>query len=201
MERSKLYNSIRWEECIDYWVKHERFQDFTINLVDWELVETSMKEIPPTKQRWVTKHASGNCGVSNTLFKWKMQTEKICPLCRSCDETSNHVFQCPEENVTQHRNNHLSQLEEWLEIKKTDPEITAILIQSLKSWTNNIEPSCNSDREDIQDAFNDQNDIEWDNLLLGIGAKNGLTANKDTWKPLKIDLLEKDGLLKSRRKC
>ena len=69
MDRSKLYNSIRWEECIEYWINHDRFQDFTINLVDWELVETSMKEVSPTKQRWVTKHASGNCGVSDTLFK------------------------------------------------------------------------------------------------------------------------------------
>ena len=171
MDRSSMYNSIRWEECIDYWIRHERFQDFTINLVDWELVETSMKEIPSSKQRWVTKHASGNCGVSDTLFKWRMQTESTCPLCRTCDETTNHVFQCPEPIVTQHRNNQIMNLEEWLENKKTDPEITLIIIQSLKSWTTNNEPTCNSDREDIKQAFIDQNDIGWDNLLLGIGAK------------------------------
>ena len=102
--------------------------------MDWETVESSMKKVGNGKQRWTTKHALGNCGVSETLFKWQMQTEKICPLCHNKDEMPEHVFQWNAPVPTQHRRNHLEQLETWMEERKTDPEIIKATM-GLRTWT------------------------------------------------------------------
>ena len=177
IDRNNLYNFIQWEECIEYWIDHGRFKDYAINLVDWETVESSIKRVENGKQRWVTKHASGNCGVSETLFKWRMQSEKICPLCTAHDESPDHVFQCPAPIPTQHRNNHFNQLQTSMEDKYTDPDIIEVIISSLRNWTDTGETTNpNTNCNDIKEAFQDQEDIH---LLFGIGAKNGQIVNND----------------------
>ena len=67
-----------------------------------------------------------------------------------------------------------------MEDKYTDPDTIDVIISSLRNWTESREiTNPNINCNDINEASVNQQDIGWNNLLLGIGAKNGQIVNND----------------------
>ena len=141
-------------------------------MIEWELIGKSLKELGPSRQRWVTKHASGNCGIGDTLFRWRQQLDPLCSLCQLENETNEHVLQRPDPVAKDQRERSLNELESWMNTNYTDPQITSSILTAVKAWMerSDIEPPDTSDPL-ITAAFTEQCEIGWFNLLMGLLAK------------------------------
>jgi hypothetical protein len=71
-----------------WWAREQRMQDTIIDrpawdklwdMIDWTSQGKAFKTLPFSKQRWLTKHASGHCGVGRMLVRYKWQTHSDCP--------------------------------------------------------------------------------------------------------------------------
>ena len=62
-----------------WWIRHQLIPQSEQWSIDWEGMERMMHALTPPEQRYVTKHASENCGVGSTLVQWKLQPDPCCP--------------------------------------------------------------------------------------------------------------------------
>jgi len=73
-----------------WWVHHKRFPLQAKETIDWKACLEGMPALKPIRRRWITKHASANCGVGTTLVKWKHQDDDKCPRCNVSEDKA-HV--------------------------------------------------------------------------------------------------------------
>ena len=104
----------------------------------------------------------------------------LCPRCMQGEETNGHVFFCPQLDVVKQRK------EDWKECWKNLHKMhTAVIIE--RTWRYHLQqllqipyetnmydciPDTHGDTSVLlQLAIEDQNDIGWDKLLLGMGSR------------------------------
>ena len=80
LDRIKLCELLLAHHTINCWIKHKRISASAVSKVDWKVLKKTMKKLRPGRRRWVTKHASDNCGVGVTLVKWGCQVDPMCSI-------------------------------------------------------------------------------------------------------------------------
>ena len=65
-----LYAIITDPTTKDWWVRHNRLTQTALDSIDWVTCASGMTSLKPSRRRWITKHASANCGVGTTLLSW-----------------------------------------------------------------------------------------------------------------------------------
>lgn len=201
IHRNSTYELLTHDTCIDYWIQHHRISPQTIPLIDWKITGIAHRELPGGKQRWITKHASENCGIGTTLVKWNIQTEATCSLCQLSDEYSQHVLHYPSEVQQQFRASQHGHLKQWMLSKHTHPDIISVVISSLNAWSSNLSiPVPQHVQANVLTAFIEQTTIGWYNFLLGLGTKTWIICQqshydhigkRNTGKRWLIELLKK----------
>jgi hypothetical protein len=88
-----LYELLQDKITQMWWVRHNIVPKENLKRIDWDGTSRLMSSLPPAKRRYITKMASQNCGVGDTLLKWKYQADAACPRC-GAHETTTHVYQC-----------------------------------------------------------------------------------------------------------
>ncbi|CAJ1934778.1 unnamed protein product [Cylindrotheca closterium] len=68
-------------ELMEYWAAKGRLAPKHFQSVDWPIMHRAMKSLKPPKQRFITKHPVGMCGVSKFHKRWGLDSENRCPLC------------------------------------------------------------------------------------------------------------------------
>ena len=63
-----------------------------------------------------------------------------CPRCNFHTETIAHILQCPSETALLKWEMSIKSIKDWLQGKKTCPELQNLIISSLQSWHLNIKP-------------------------------------------------------------
>jgi hypothetical protein len=127
-------------QCSDrYW--SGKMQADRFNNVDCQAIADAAKLAGKNRQRWVMKHSVGICGVNKWKQRWSAFHTDQCARCNGAQETSAHVWCCQEPESLLVWDQSLLKLEESLEILDTDPTVAALLIEGLRAWHNNTQPS------------------------------------------------------------
>jgi hypothetical protein len=169
--RRTLYQRLQDPITQQYWVRHGRYNEASTNNIDWDIVTRANLRLPPARRRWITKHASNNCGVGQTLVEWKFQTDAACPRC-GADEDTTHVLRCTRTGAQEHWHNGIQKLEASLTRLRTDPFITSTILLCLQTWRNKATLSPRLVPTHILPAVRQQCQIGWKNLLYGLIAKD-----------------------------
>ena len=130
-----------------------------------------MKKLFPGRHRWVTKHASDNCGVGVTSVKWGCQTDAICSVCKTMVEDAEHALLCEAVKVRQRWNHNMTTIQDWLITNMTNPIIVKQLIHGLNHWCMTGGMSQENAQGSDWTAFNSQNEVGWHNLMMGLASK------------------------------
>ncbi|CAJ1955438.1 unnamed protein product [Cylindrotheca closterium] len=113
-------------ELMEYWAAKGRLAPETFPLVDWPIVHQAMKPLKPAKQRFITKHTVGMCGVSKFRKQWSLDSENQCPLC-GLEEDHLHVPCCPSDRAKTQWQLLLQELQEWFQSTTTATPIAQFL--------------------------------------------------------------------------
>ena len=150
-------------------MQHDRIPAASLHKIDWELVGPAMKRIPFARRKWLTKHASANCRVGETLVKWGIQIDSDCPRCGEPESTT-HVLTCQAASAKEQWNKSIGILRKWMKKQTTLPQLQDKIIENLSQWRNG-EPLSYPDEghiwPHIHQATYDQTEIGWGIMLEG----------------------------------
>jgi hypothetical protein len=147
-----------------------------------------MTSLPRARRRWVTKHASENCGTNATLVKWGYREEAKCPRCNTEVEDTLHVLQCTGEGASETWQESITKLETKLQEIKTHPGLIAGLISRLNRWRSN-RPTLNDhtwDR-DVLATLQAQDLLGWKNMLECLPVKQWRATQQRYFRRNHID--------------
>jgi len=118
--RPNLYGLIMDPVTQMWWVRHKRFPLEAKETIDWKACLDGMPVLKPSRRRWITKHASANCGVGTTLVKWKYQDDDKCPRCNASEDTA-HVLRCQPKGANEIWSESMAKLTTYLVESRTHP--------------------------------------------------------------------------------
>jgi hypothetical protein len=169
MDKKYLYECVHNPKVQAWWVRHGRIPAEALHRIDWELIGPAMKRMPFNRTKWLTKHASANCGIGETLVQWGIQLDSDCPRCGE-PETTTHVLQCQAPSATTQWNTSTDKLETWMKKMTTLPQLRKAIITNLSLWrdgepANFLPPG--HQWPHVHQAVHDQDNIGWGIMLEG----------------------------------
>jgi len=150
-----------------WWVRHNHISETAKYLVDWETCSTGMKALKPGRRRWITKHASANCGVSTTLLTWKYQDDDQCPCCGRSESTT-HVLTCTAMGANEVWNENLDKVAQCLTDSDTLLALQEAILTNLACWRQSQLPRVSFDDSSVTAAAQSQSSIGWKNMIEGL---------------------------------
>jgi hypothetical protein len=80
---SRLKEALRLKctsvEAEKYWEGKKHFGNGSLTDVNWDAFGAAMKQMPVTRQHWISKMTSGFCAVGTMMFHWKEHPSLVCP--------------------------------------------------------------------------------------------------------------------------
>ncbi|CAJ1945792.1 unnamed protein product [Cylindrotheca closterium] len=113
-------------ELMEYWAAKGRLAPEHFRSVDWPIVHRAMKSLKLAKQRFITKHTVGMCGVGKFRKRWGLDSNNRCPLC-GLEEDHLHVPRCPSARAKTQWQLLLQELQEWFQSTTTATPIAQFL--------------------------------------------------------------------------
>ena len=167
-----LYHIIQDPTTMTYWARHDRFPEDMMDEIDWEASGHGLTSLPTSRRRWVTKHASENCGVGATMVKWKMQDDAKCPRCGQDQEDTTHVLKCSAAGADEVWQSNMQKLETTMIDLHTRPDLLEALMARLNQWRRGL-PFINDPlwTDELVDTVTNQDRLGWKNLLECLPVK------------------------------
>ena len=97
--------------------------------IAWYHVGAAMDEVPRMFQLWACKQVLGIASTNGWVSKWDISVDELCPSCRQCPETAEHVLLCNESGRVEAMQLTIDSLTLWLEKMDTDPVLADCLVQ------------------------------------------------------------------------
>ena len=113
---------------LQYWSRRNRLHPAACAQVDWKVTHTMMQGLPSGRQRWLTKHCVGICGVGKFREIWGLDARNECPRCGQPEDVF-HVPRCLSREAALEWADRVLHLQSWLTGEKTAPDITAAILQ------------------------------------------------------------------------
>ena len=155
-----------------YYARRNKIAEDDFDLVNWDALERAMKYWAVLYRVFYSKHMTGCCGVKHfENIITRGATSAACPCCPDPDETTLHVFLCENETRRKLYFESIDKFERWLRKRKTDPDLTSMLVQYLKGRGEVTMVSCLSRRASKLDSFRqlaaEQDRLGFQNLSEG----------------------------------
>jgi hypothetical protein len=132
-----IYDIVHSNEAKSYWAKKDDIPEEVVDSIDWDMIKAAMSESKRPRRIFISKHASGMCGVGRFMKRWKWRQDDSCPRCGH-PEDSAHVWLCHGEGADDVWETALNNLEAWFNIRQTDPDIQNIILSYLKNWREEV---------------------------------------------------------------
>ena len=163
------------QELRDYIIERTQWQPSIFNLVHWPVFYYYYKQQSSRKQMRICKYVHDWQNVGSQKFKIDKKTkEELCPMGCGCQESPMHYWYCKDPSFEGVREDHLTQLEEYLDKIKTSPNIKQHILTCLHYWIQaqaDTPITITRDSEGTQDLLSStveqQNEIGWEHFLKG----------------------------------
>ena len=155
-----------------YWLKKYQLEHSS-NMIDWDLKRTSHNNVTKSKNRWLSKHATGFCGVDSKLVKYNYQTHSTCPWCGQPSESTSHVLQCTNTSACALWDKEIANLQEWMKKNKFQPNLADVICNNLDTWKYKTPKSPTLPvNQSLRIALLQQDRLGWKPFLIGFLSKH-----------------------------
>jgi hypothetical protein len=119
---ARLYEIFHSKQIEEYWIKKRKFPRHMAADIHWEAMKRALTSVPLARRLFITKHATGMCGVGKFMRLWGERDTDSCPRC-GAPENASHVWICPQEQATEVWDLSLHKLKEWMVEVGTLPDM------------------------------------------------------------------------------
>ena len=110
--------------------------------VDWNSVEKATTSLTASRRLWLTKFASGFCGVASKMKSCGYWDDDVCPLCGLTVENTKHVLQCTHQDIDEKYQVSTKKLLEWMRKNDTAPNLIHLVELILRARYTRTFTSC-----------------------------------------------------------
>ncbi len=149
-------------------ISHEQFDE-----IDWPSVQETIHDLPRLFQIRAAKHVNNIAGMM-TFLSHQDSRSMLCPSCQLCEETCQHIAQCPEEGHTLAFEKSANGMEKWLKSNNTHLDIQHCLLQYLHGRGSISCFDCATALHlppIMQRLAISHNIIKWDHYMMGMISK------------------------------
>ena len=148
-----------------------QIQTSKLHLIDWTNFSTTHRNQPKHLRSFLTKSIYHHLPTMSRQYTWKQVSSSLCPLCKSCEESPDHLFRCTHPPVQTFRRKKIQVLRDELNNLGTDPFLIRHILRVILQWTNQFDvPHIQQTTQQLeaQTAINEQLIIGIGNFLRGI---------------------------------
>jgi hypothetical protein len=169
---STVYAHAAQRNLAKYWKEKQplRYHD-----VHTFALSKALKTLPPARQRWVTKHAVGICGVNKWMYRWKWHTTDCCPRCNAAAETAQHIYICPNEAAVVDWKAAMENAARRLEKIKTPRRLQRYILRGLQT-ARGLATHPVVEAGPLAEVMQRQSQIGWEALFEGWWCKGWMEA-------------------------
>jgi len=192
---STLAEHWHMEDARNYLLERHGLTDTLFRNIHWSSLRYSLKKFTCHRRATAVKALHRHLPTQNKLFnQGRIAMTSLCPRCLQTAETNAHIYCCSHtDSMTQRKS-------DWTElVKQLKRNRTSLII--LRAWSAHLLPLLSlPPMEDItttlpvfdddinymlQYAIQDQSEIGWDKLLLGLGSSvwKSLQSGIDSYNP------------------
>jgi hypothetical protein len=146
-------------------ISHDQFDE-----TDWWLLQKTLLSLKRLFQLWAAKHVNRITGTMSLLSHQDGRCN-LCPSCETCIETCQHIARCPEAGRALAFAQSTDELELWLSLNKTHPDMQSLLLRYTRgrSTVTCLECAISLDLPPImQNLARSQDIIGWDLYMMGM---------------------------------
>jgi Reverse transcriptase (RNA-dependent DNA polymerase) len=166
-----------------YWIEKGRFRQEQMTAIEFTTSGLALRREQPHTRRWVTKLASGYCGVNKWMYRWKRRDSQACPRCQDPIEDVQHMWLCQGQESPQKWVAALTSLALEMQQLQTDPVLASMIISRLRTWQVSGEPvNVASLPERYQAVVQSQDAQGWHNFWIGLPSKGWQEIQADHYK-------------------
>ena len=170
--RTTLYDELTKHPAKEYWMRKLNIPPNTNTQIAWSSLANASTSLSSAKRAEIIKWNSDFCGTAKNLKRWGEQKHSSCPTCGVSEETTTHILKCPHPSSSRQWERSLSNLKDWMLLRKTAPDITNVIIENLRSWRDDRPPVLyNGHLPHLSEAQSLQSIIGWEPFLRGFPAK------------------------------
>jgi hypothetical protein len=178
-----MYDIVHSEAAKEYWMRKDNLSQGIVESINWDLIEIAMSESKCSKRVFISKHASGMCGVGKFMKRWKMWQDDACPRCGEPEDAA-HVWTCHGEGVDDMWDKALSDLEGWFNQRHTDPDLQHTILLYLKNWRKEEEGPILTPFF-LEEIVQGQSNIGWQRFIEGWIHREWTTAQQAYYQVIK----------------
>ena len=155
-------------DLLTWWSTKQQPQASSFHQIDWDALRKAMTSLKLTRRHWITKHATGICGVGTVLQRWKWQDHATCPRCSETEDAA-HVWVCRAPSSIQVWEESIARLDQWMETTQAYPPMRKAICVKLLQWkTGNVQPHySDSLPATLLTALSEQDIIGWRAFIEG----------------------------------
>ena len=133
---ARIRSHVHTPPLMNYWEKKKKFGDLDHRAVSWKVLGTALSEVNWKRRHWVIKHTSGVCAVGVQMLRRKEWKHSRCPRCGEDQESTTHVWVCPDPRAGELWNKEMQGFQTWLHQNRTHLEVSEVIIANLNAWRN-----------------------------------------------------------------
>jgi hypothetical protein len=130
---SSIYDIVHAPDARSYWANKIQVNEEVIMEVNWPAIQDAAATSTLEGRTFITKHASGMCGVGKFMVRWKQRESTACPRCGEFEDSA-HVWWCHGGDTDQVWLRSLARVKDWMTQQDTDPDLADLLLSLLQSW-------------------------------------------------------------------
>lgn len=88
-----IYDLVHSEEAKVYWKQKDNLKGTDIDSINWDLTGAAMQETKRPRRVFISKHASGMCGIGKFMKRWKLRQDDVCPRYRMPEDSTHALGQ------------------------------------------------------------------------------------------------------------
>ena len=169
--RTRIKDHLQRDHITQYIKSKENWNDTTMSLINWEAIDRCFKHKSWMRRLSMTKFIFDWIPHNVYQEKRKYISTKMCPCCKTEEETWRHIFTCTNVTRREHRWEQLQQLRRNIDGIKTPFEVRDAILLGIHNWIDGRKQFTEFDTVDWEDTVTNavryQNHIGWGNLMRG----------------------------------
>jgi hypothetical protein len=118
---------------------HNNWMKQTFQSINWDIPGKALLTLENSPKIFIIKFAHEHLPTQKHMQRIGKAESDKCPSCLQCVETPWHILSCPNRSTW--RNSLLSDLNDVLQITRTQPDLTLILLQGVRGALNDCRNS------------------------------------------------------------